>query len=142
LGATAGLASLALPAAAAAQATGEEAANLKLVRDFIASWTAPDFVPDKSLTPYLAPDVTVRFSENAPPVTGSATIASLWNGFNSKGEKGIVKLVGSTAMGPIVLAHRVETVVAPGKPDVTHEMVGVFFIKNGKIAQWNDYIMR
>jgi limonene-1,2-epoxide hydrolase len=133
------LAGLAKPAVAATPATAEEKANLKLLKEFIVAWTAPDFVPAKTIKASMTDDAKIRFNETAAPVD-TAKLTSLWDEFIAKGQTGTVKILDIYAKGPLVVAHRRETEHTPGKPDHTFEVVGVFFFKNGKIKTWDDYV--
>jgi limonene-1,2-epoxide hydrolase len=117
-----------------------EKANTKLLQDFIASWTAPDFDPDKSMKPYVADDIAVRFPGMAV-INGAAALAKPWREFIAGGQIGKVKLLDIYAKGPIVVATRRETIIAPGKPDTTFEVAGVFIVETGKIKEWNDYAL-
>jgi limonene-1,2-epoxide hydrolase len=110
-------------------------ANMKVVADFIASWSDPD----KAVT-YLAPDASVRMVEDQPPVVGPEAVAAAMKGFMTPGVKLTVKTLHTTAYGPVVVNQRIDTMKTPGKPDQVFPVVGVFVVKNGKIAEWTDYL--
>jgi len=109
--------------------------NMKVVADFIASWSDPD----KAVT-YLAPDASVRMVEDQPPVVGPEAVATAMKGFMTPGVKIAVKTLHTTAYGPVVVNQRIDTLKTPGKPDQVFPVVGVFVVKGGKIAEWTDYL--
>ena len=127
--------------AAGATLTPAEAANLKLVQDFIATWGAADFDPDKVMPVYLASDGRVRVLQDQPFVTGPAAVAAAFKPYLQHGERFKVKFLDVFARGPLVTTHRIDTQVAPGKPDVKMEVLGVFLLKDGKIQEWTDYLV-
>lgn len=130
----------ATPAAAAAP-TPAEAANLKLVQDFVRTWGEADFDPDKVMPVYLAADGRVRMTQDMPWVTGPTAVAASFKPFLKNGERYPVKFLDVFARGPLVTNHRIDTVLTPGKPDKAMEVVGVFLLKDGKIQEWADYLV-
>jgi len=54
------------------------------------------------------------------------------------------KVIRSVALGPLVLNERDDIVVmAAGAPARTfHIAAGLFFIADGRIAEWTDYVIR
>lgn len=135
-----GAAAAAGPASAAAL-TALEAANLKQVQDFCATWSAADFDPDTALAAYLAPDARVRVIDSQPFVTGPAAAAAAFKAFMPNGERVKVKYLSTLARGPLVVTQRIDTMLTPGKPDQDFEVVGVFLLKDGKIREWTDYVV-
>jgi limonene-1,2-epoxide hydrolase len=127
--------------AEAAPLTPGEAANLKLVQDFCQTWGAADFDPDKVMPVYLASDGRVRVLQDQPFVVGPAATAAAFKPYLQHGERFKVKFLDVFARGPLVTTHRIDTVVTPGKPDQNMEIFGVFLLKDGKIQEWNDYIV-
>jgi limonene-1,2-epoxide hydrolase len=123
------------PPASDKKAAPDTAANIKLVKDFCASWNDPD----KSVT-YLTDDASVRMVEGQPAVVGPAAVAAAFKGFMGHGETISVKILSSYAKGPVVVNTRVDTLKTPGKPDQAFKVVGVFLIKDGKIKEWSDYL--
>ena len=55
-------------------------------------------------------------------------------------ENNEVKVVRAFARGPVVTVERFETMHAPGKPERHLPVVGFFAFKDGKIAEWYDYV--
>ena len=127
--------------AAAATLNPAEAANLKLVRDFIRTWNEADFDPDRVMPKYLAADGRVRVLHEQPFIVGPAAVAAAFKPYLKNGERFRVRYLDEFARGPVVTNHRVDTVLTPGKPDKDMEVLGVFLLKDGKIQEWTDYIL-
>lgn len=131
---------LAAPAAAA-EPTVAETANVKVVKDFCATWSAKDFDPDAAAQAYFAPDAHVRVLDTMPFVVGPAAIGAAFKPFLQHGERFKVRYLDVFARGPVVVAHRIDTQVAPGQADKSMEMVGVFLVRDGRIKEWTDYLV-
>ena len=134
-GAAAAAAALAAAPAAAAAPSAAEKANLKVVEDFVNSWSDPD----KSVT-FLTADAAVRMEENKPAIVGPAAVAAAFKGFMTGGMTLDVKFLSNEALGPVVVNRRIDTLKTPGKPDQAFKVVGVFVVKGGKIKEWVDYL--
>lgn len=139
--AAAGLAVRAGPAAASVPKSGAEAANLKLVEGFIQFWNVADFDPVKMAQDYLAADCHVRIMETLPFANGPAEAAEIFKKYMQKGERVDAQILSTYAQGPIVVTHRIDNIIVPGKQAQKFEMVGVFFVKAGKIKEWTDYVV-
>jgi limonene-1,2-epoxide hydrolase len=126
--------------AGAAELTAAERANVKLVKDFCATWGARDFDPDASAAAYFAPAANVRVLDTLPFVVGPAAIGAAFKPFLQHGERFQVKFLDVYAKGPLVVTHRIDTQVAPGQADKDMEMVGVFLVRGGRIKEWTDYL--
>ncbi len=129
-------------APAAKAAPDVEKTNVKLVDDFIKSWSAKDFDADKIAAQYLADDCVVRMEEDKPPLMGPAAVAAAFKSFLTNGTTLKVKIAQTFAHGPVVANSRVDTMVAPGKPPQSFPVAGVFVVKNGKIKEWTDYLAK
>ena len=139
--AASGLAASAAAAdAPAAKGADASVANVKLVNDFIKSWSAKDFDAEKVAAQYLAEDCVVRMEEDKPPLMGRAAVAAAFKGFLTNGTTLKVKISQTYAHGPVVANSRVDTMVVPGKPAQSFPVAGVFVVKNGKIKEWTDYL--
>ena len=124
-----------------AEAAGPEQANVKLVEDFAKSWGAKDTDSVMLSASFLADDASLRMFEDKPPVIGPAAYAAGFKSFISDGSRIKVKILQTFAKGPVVVNSRVDTVVAPGKPDQVIKVVGVFVVKDDKIKEWDDYLL-
>jgi limonene-1,2-epoxide hydrolase len=135
LGACGALASTAR--VSAAEPTAEEKANVQIVKDFCAAWAKKDMAKIESL---LADNIAVRWSERAPWINGKATAFERIKGiFERPGvEKVELELVETYPRGPLVMNDRWDRTVREGKMS-QHRLASIFFIKDGKIAEWLDY---
>lgn len=134
-------ASLAASPAAAAEPSAAETANIKLVKDFCATWSAKGFDPGAVMPVYFAPDAHVRVLDSLPFVVGPAAIAAAFKPYLQKGERFQVQFLSVFAKGPLVVTNRIDTQVAPGQADKAMEVVGVFLVRDGKIREWTDYLI-
>jgi len=138
-----GSAALAAIAAAqvgeAGQATAEEKTNLTIVNGFCAAWATRD---PKKILAFFADDGIYRMSETTPPVTGPAGIMTRLGSWIESSDKGIeFKVLDTWTKGPMVVNHRIDYFRSSTRP-LTWEGVGIFFVKDGKIREWNDYTIK
>ncbi len=138
-----GSAALAAIAAAqvgeAGQASAEEKANLAIVNGFCAAWATRD---PKKILAFFADDGVYRMSETTPPVTGPAGIMTRLGSWIESSDKGIeFKVLDTWAKGPMVVNHRIDYFRSSTRA-LTWEGVGIFFVKDGKIREWNDYTIK
>ena len=122
----------------AADMTPVERANAKLVTDFCAAWPPRDV---EVLMPYLADNVSYRITETTPAIVGRAAfhdrIKAILAGMSSIE----FKVVETLAKGPVVLNERHDTLVSQRGTRLFH-CVGMFFLADGKIVEWTDYIIK
>lgn len=124
---------------AAADDAGGNAANEQIVHDFIASWATNDV--DKVLS-YVTEDC---FYHNVPlaPIQGKAKMReflapffkedAITTNFELKPE-----ILQTVSEGSAVLEERIDHYVV-GKSRFHIPVVGVYEIRDGKIAVWKDY---
>lgn len=124
--------------ASAAEWTDAEKANVKLVTDFCASWSTRDL---KQVFPRFADTGVYRMSETTPAVTGHAGITERLGSWMQSSDRIVWEILDTYAKGPMVINHRIDRFESKTRP-LTWEGVGVFFIKNGKIQEWQDYTIR
>jgi limonene-1,2-epoxide hydrolase len=115
--------------------------NVEVVRGLIADWNAPGFDPEKTVPKFFTDESVVRFVDSMPPMSGVTKLATTWKTFRVNGEKVKTKMISVYEAGPVVVAHRVDTVQLAGKPDTSFEVVGVFAVRDGKIMEWIDYMV-
>lgn len=142
-----GLAALAAAAftpapAAAAELTGTalhdaEQANMRTVRDFCASWATLDA---GKVVAFFADNAVYRVIETAKPTVGRDAITKLIDGFLQRAQKVNFQIHRMYAAGPIVLNERHDHFTSAQGARVFH-VAGVFFVKDGKIAEWTDYVI-
>ena len=120
----------------ATELTNAEKANMKLVADFCAVWAAPMDVA--RLRPFLADDCVYRPTETTPARTGRDAIVASLEQFVGEATFCEFEVVETFARGPIVVNERWDRFVLPERRIDWHG-VGVFYVKDGKIAEWSDF---
>jgi limonene-1,2-epoxide hydrolase len=138
-----GLGAIAMAAAKPANAvdvSAVEKANIQLVKDFCKAWA--DDPPDSEnlANHFLAEDCIVRFGETIAPVTGQAGAAALFESFLGNGQRYDLKILETFAHGPIVVNSRMDSTIRDSRTIHPTPVVGVFYVKDGKIKEWSDYV--
>ncbi len=136
-----GMAALAggLPAVAAAGAvTPAEQANATLVTDFCAAWLQRDI---DVLMPYLADYISYRITETTAPIVGRTAFHDRIKAIIDRMTHIEFAVVDTMAKGPIVINERHDALVSPQGTRRFH-CVGMFFLVDGKIVEWTDYIIK
>ena len=125
-----------VPAIAAGRTAAEEA-NLALVSDFCAAFATRDMT---KIASYLAPNCSYRITETAAPAVGAAAVERI-NSYVERSSTIEFKILDSWTRGPMVINERIDSFTRPDARPSYH-LVGVFLIKDGKIAEWTDYGIR
>ncbi len=125
------------PSAAAADPTPAERAALDLVTAFCQSFASRDIT---KIAPFLADNCVYRITESAPPLTGAAAVDRIRN-YVERSTTVEFKILESWVKGPVVVNERMDHFVSPER-EVSYHLTGVFFVKDGKIAEWTDYSIR
>jgi limonene-1,2-epoxide hydrolase len=120
----------------AADLTVTEKANLALVTAFCESFSGRDMT---KIASFLAADCVYRITETSPPLTGPAAVERIRT-YVERADKIEFKILESWARGLIVVNERVDTFISPARTNALH-LTGVFFVRDGKIAEWADYII-
>ena len=122
----------------AAELSAGEKANLKVVNDMCAAWVAP--VNFDKIAAFFADDCVYRASETSPPAKGrEATFERLRS--LSSAQKAQFQVVQTFAKGSIVVNERFDRFTMPQR-SINWHGVGVFYLKDGKIAEWSDFTIR
>lgn len=130
---------LATPARSEAREwTAAEKANVNVVNEFCAAWVSHD--PEK-IASYMADDCLARISETQPPTTGRAALVVALKALFQRFEKVEIEVVETFAIGPTVLDDRIDYITRGGMRSAVR-VAGFFVVKNGKIAEWTDYVVR
>lgn len=119
----------------AAQASATDETNVRIVTDFCAAVSKLD---PAAMRPFFADAVVYRMTETTPPIVGVQNVLDTYAKLNATSIE--FKVLETLTAGPIVINRRIDRFVSP-RP-FTWEGVGVFFIKDGKIAEWSDYTIR
>lgn len=132
-----GAATLGIPRGlhAAAELTQTETANIELVNAMCATWVAP--MNFSRLGELLSDDCIYRATETAPSVSGRDAIIERLQGL---GQAAFIEfeVIETFARGSIVVNDRIDRFDLPNRKIEWHG-VGVFYIKDGKIAEWSDF---
>ena len=114
-------------------------ANVAIVNAFCAAFARKDLTKAVSL---LADNCSYRPAQTRPPILGKDKVAETIKGFLERGAE--FKVLKTVALGPLVLNERDDVIVmANGKDTRTfHVAAGLFFVENGKIAEWTDYVIQ
>lgn len=135
----AGAALAALPRSSEARdATAGEKANVQVVNAFCAAWASSD---PEQITSFMSEDCTTRLSETQPPAKGRATLRETLKGLFQRVQKVEIEVTETFAIGPTVLNDRIDYITRDGKRSPIR-VVGFFLVKDGKIAEWTDYVVR
>ena len=122
--------------------TEAETANAGLIDAFVTGWMAPDFDVAKSYARYLAPGCVHRMSEEHPPLTTADDAIRAMQDFAASGGAVLKADIKETiARGPLVIQTRDDMVRIPGQGDVPFRICALFVVKDGRIAEWNEYFM-
>ena len=123
--------------AMAAEPTVAEVANLALVAEFCAAFAGRDMT---KIASYLAPNCSYRITETAVPAVGAAAVERI-HSYVERSSRIEFKIIDSWARGPMVINERIDSFTRSDASPAYH-LVGVFLIKEGKIAEWTDYGIR
>lgn len=136
---TGGLAAIAgVPRRAeAAEPTAAEKANLALVTDFCASFAGRDMT---KIASFLGDNCVYRVTETAPPLAGKDAIERIRT-YVERSTKIEFKILDSWVKGSVVVNERIDS-FEPAPRNSPFHLTGVFFVKDGKIAEWTDYSIR
>lgn len=115
-----------------------EQTNIKVVNDMCAAWVAP--LDPVKLGSFLADDCVFRASETTPPKLGRATVLEFIQGIMEDVTHCEFEVGDTFARGSIVAHERWDRFARPTRESEWH-VVGVFYVKDGLIAEWSDYII-
>ncbi len=119
-------------AAAAAEWTPAERANVRVVNDFCAAWPSHDL---QKVTSFFADDGAYRMSERQEPSKGRQAVTEKINSFLGNVVK--FEVLETFARGPMVFNERIDHFENLNLK--SWHGVGVFFLRDGKIVEWYDY---
>ena len=121
-----------------------EKANIRVVNDFCATLKSRDMAKAASL---LADKCAYRPTQTTAAVVGHNAVLERVKGFMDRGAE--FKVLKTVALGPIVLNERDDIFAkgfgdGPGNagPRTYRVAAGLFFVENGKIVEWTDYVIR
>jgi limonene-1,2-epoxide hydrolase len=119
----------------AAPSPAAEQANIKVVNDFCAAWASHDL---NKLMSFFADTCAYRVSETRDPIKGREAVTATIKGFLDRVVR--FEVLDTYAKGPMVFNERIDHFTPGGQmPLKSWRGVGVFFLKDGKIVEWQDY---
>ena len=132
------VASVALPGqVGATQLSPEEQANTTAVNDFCAAFTVP--LDWARIASFLSDDCKYRASQNIQMVEGPDAIVGFLERFAGNATLVEFEMLDTWARGPVVVNDRVDRFVLPNNT-LEIPVVGVFYLVDGKIAEWTDFV--
>jgi limonene-1,2-epoxide hydrolase len=118
--------------AQAAEMTAAERANVQLVNDFCGAWPSHNL---EKVMAFFADNGAYRMTETMEPAKGRDAVAARVKTIIDRVER--FEVLDTFARGPMVVNERIDR-FSNFTLKAWHG-VGVFFIKDGKIAEWYDY---
>ncbi|HTT03647.1 MAG TPA: limonene-1,2-epoxide hydrolase family protein [Steroidobacteraceae bacterium] len=112
--------------------------SLRIVNAFCAAWSTLDAA---MVLHFFADNAVYRVTETTPPAVGRAAITPLVQRFLQRAQQVRFEILREYSVGPIVLTERHDHFRGPQGERIFH-VAGVFFVRDGKIAEWTDYIVR
>lgn len=110
-----------------------EAENIDLIKRFCATWNDLDIL---AILDFFTDDAVYH---NMPiqPVQGKDAIKGMIEQVSTPFTSGDWELKNIAASGDVVLTERVDKFI--GAKTISLQVMGVFEIRDGKIAAWRDY---
>lgn len=110
----------------------------RIVKQFCAAWSTLD--PAK-VVEFFADNAVYRVTETTPPTVGRPAITQLVQRFMQRNQEVRFEILRAYSVGPVVLTERQDH-FRGAQGERRFHVAGVFFVRNGKIAEWTDYIVR
>jgi len=119
----------------AAEPSAAERTNMKAVTDFCLAFAAHD--PDRLMS-FFADPCSYRVTETREPIKGFAAVRDQIRDLAKNVER--FEILDTFARGPMVFNERIDHFAPGGSiPLRSWHGVGVFFLKDGKIVEWQDF---
>lgn len=108
--------------------------NRAVVQSLADAWAAKDI---DAIMGHFTDDVVYH---NIPmePAEGTDAVRAVIEGFLAMADSIVFETLNEVAEGDLVLNERVDTFVIGGTPTAI-KVMGVFELRDGKIAHWRDY---
>jgi limonene-1,2-epoxide hydrolase len=110
---------------------------VRVVTDFCDSFARRDM---SKITSFMADDFAYRIVETAPVARGKDAIERI-RSYVERSTRIEFKILESWVKGPVVVNERIDS-FEPAPPNSPYHLTGMFFVTNGKIAEWTDYLIR
>jgi limonene-1,2-epoxide hydrolase len=117
-----------------------EKANVAVVNDFCAAFGKKDMA---KITSLLADNCIYRVSQTRPAMTGKQAVADFFQPVMDRGQIEF-RVLKTVVLGPVVVNERDDLLPGSGTQPARLLRIhaGLFFVQDGKIQEWTDYIMR
>lgn len=112
----------------------DAAANIALVRRFVAAWSNLDV---QELGSYFTED-GIYHNMPGPPVAGRENVRRLIAGFIKDWKATDWDILTIMGAGDVVICERLDRIKAKNR-DIDLPCCGVFLIADGHIREWRDY---
>ena len=109
--------------------------NEATIRDFCAAWSRLDA---DEIAAYFTEDA-VYHNIPAAPIRGREAIREAVRGFSASWDRTEWQILALAAEGDTVFAERIDHTWADEDREVRLPVVGVFTMRDGRIAYWKDY---
>ena len=114
-----------------------EQTNVAVVTEFCTAFARKDVAKAVSL---LGDTCTYRVVQNRPPIVGKEKVTEQITGLIERGAE--FKIHKTVALGPLVMNDRDDVLVRQTGGTITIRLTGFFFVEDGKISEWTDYVVR
>ncbi len=121
----------------AAQPNAEEQANIDAVNAFCGTFTVP-FDWD-NMASFLSDGCKYRATQTTPVVEGPDAIVGFLRNFAGSSTAAEFVIEDTWARGPVVVNDRLDRFVLPERT-LEIPVVGIFYMVDGKIAEWTDFV--
>jgi limonene-1,2-epoxide hydrolase len=111
------------------------ASNESVVSNFVKEFDGP---PNADRVGAYFTDDAVYHNIPVAPIHGREAIVKAVTGWNDRMQSAGWEIVHQVSVGDVVMNERIDRFVAGGK-QIALPVVGVFELKDGKIAAWRDY---
>ena len=123
--------------ASAQSPPGTVSPAMRLVNEFCAAVSTRN---PATVRAFFADDIVYRMDEKTPAFSGIDAVMGTFQKVVGDSTSVDFEILETFASGPIVINRRVDRFAL--KQPLTVEVVGVFFVKDGKIREWSDYTIR
>jgi limonene-1,2-epoxide hydrolase len=124
-----------VPVLHAATPTEAEQANIKAVTDFCAAWAGRDL---DTIMAFFADNCAYRPTDDRDLIKGRDAVSATIKGFLPRVVR--FEVLDTMAKGPMVVNERIDHFMPDAQmPLRSWRGVGVFFLKDRKIVEWQDY---
>ncbi len=121
--------------------TAAEKANIDVVNQFCKAWNlSPANAAKEKMLSLMTADCTWQIGKS-PAAVGRAAIGERMTKFlaNTRFE---LNVFDTFARGDLVVNSRIDSNVHPDATDTPYPIVGIFYLKGGKIAEWYELLMQ